>query len=154
MYEIACVMHAHRLSRDIRGMIVNVRKIQEAKTKEKRDREREIESTASRLWSRVPQTHVYGTVVPLAKTNNLGKRRAPVVYGPKERTRGGKGKKDGQKENERARWEVGNRKKKTAVAHEKRGEEIHIAPSSRSFRTCSTTSILHHRPVYPLSNNS
>lgn len=36
-------MHAHRLSKDIRGMIVNVRKIQEAKTKEKRDRERERE---------------------------------------------------------------------------------------------------------------
>lgn len=43
-------MHAHRTDKDIRGMIVNVRKIQEARTKEKdRGRERERKSTVSRL---------------------------------------------------------------------------------------------------------
>lgn len=85
-----------RLRRDTRKMIVNYGKV------------------------RVPRTRVYGTVVPLAKTNNLGKRRAPVVYGPKERTRGRKGGKGWIEEGrESTVREVGDWKKKTAAAHEK-----------------------------------
>lgn len=56
----------------------------------------------------VSGTRVYGTVVPLAKTNNLGKRRAPVVYGLKERTGDDEG---SEKDDVRTKEDAGGRPK-------------------------------------------